>query len=102
MLTSNQDIAWTNNGHGHLGNFAKWSKDIRWDRYSYVGTVKTDGYYDIQLFIRNDLDVFEEFKSYLQEHVADGFYDKFPLPIGSYKPDKNTQSVWIPVTTGKP
>jgi arabinofuranosyltransferase len=96
MLTSNQDIAWTNNGHGHLGNFAKWSKDERWDRYSYAGTIKTDGSYDIQLFIRNDLDVYEEFKSYLQEQVADGMYDKFPLPIGSYKLDNNAQSAWIP------
>ena len=39
---------------------------------------------------------FEEFKAFLQTHVADGLYDKFPLPIGSYKPDKNTQSVWSP------
>jgi hypothetical protein len=102
MLTSNQDNSWTTNGHGHLGNFAKWSKDIRWDGYSYVGTIKTDGFYDMQLFIRNDLNVFDEFKSYLQEHVADGFYDKFPLPIGSYRPDKNIQPAWIPVSTGKP
>jgi hypothetical protein len=99
MLTSDQDHAWMNNGHGHLGNFAKWSRDKRWDGYSYVGTLRTEGYYDIQLFVRNDLENFTEFKTYLQTRVVDGVYTPFPLPIGSYKPDKNTQPVWNPLST---
>ncbi len=102
LLTSTQDLAWTNNGHGHLGNFAKWSKDERWDRYAYVGTLKTDGYYDIHLFVRNDLEGFEAFRSFLQTQVADGFYEPFPLPLGRYKPDKNLQAIWNPFPITKP
>jgi hypothetical protein len=98
MLTSTQDLTWTNNGHGHLGNFAKWSKDPRWNGYSYVGTVRTDGYYDIQLFVRNELEIAPEFKAYLRAQVIDGVYDPFPLPIGTYKPDKNAQPVWVSVS----
>jgi arabinofuranosyltransferase len=100
MLASIPDTAWINNGHGHLGNFAKWSKDKRWDNYAYTGTIKTNGAYDIELFVRKDLVTFEEFKSYLQKHVIDGAYDRFPLPIGSYQPDKNIPSAWIPLADG--
>jgi hypothetical protein len=100
MLASIPDTAWINNGHGHLGNFAKWSKDKRWDGYAYAGTVKTNGAYDIQLFVRKDMVSFEEFKSYLQEHIIDGTYDRFPFPIGSYKPDENVQPKWIPALAG--
>jgi hypothetical protein len=76
--------AWITYGHGPLGNYSLWARDLRWDQYSYVGTVRTQGeLYDIHFLLRTDSSHFQQLGSFLQEHVIDGYYEPFPLSLGT-------------------
>lgn len=99
ILTSNRNQTWTTDGHGRLGNFSQWSNDSRWDEYAYVGTIRIDQAYDLQLFLRKDYANFDDFSAFLQQHVTEGHYEIFPLRIGNYRPENGTVPKWIPIAS---
>ena len=86
-------ISWLRVGHGRLGDYLSWSNDPRWDEYEYVGTSRMDDIpYDLQYFVKKSSQFRGTLESFLRANVVDGWYDPFPLPIGTYIPDG------IPVT----
>jgi hypothetical protein len=93
------DFTWLTSGHGPLGNYLLWSTDAQWDKYAYIGTIRT-GYYDIYMFLRRDLSDFTQFKEFLKDFVADGTYTDLPIAIGNYHPMQNQEPVWIPLPGG--
>lgn len=95
IVTSNKDLTWTKNGHGHLGDFSRWATNANWDEYIYSGTVKTENGYDLQFFLRKNMTDFNNFHQYLQQKVVDGYYDTFPMQIGNYNPDKTARFNWV-------
>lgn len=95
ILTSEKDQAWTKNGHGPLGNFSKWHDDPRWDKYHYVGTVKVEQGYDLHLFLHRETPQFDSLYTFLREQAIDGYYNPFPLRLGSYKPERKPTSEWL-------
>jgi len=89
-------LSWLQNGHGPLGDYMSWSDDPRWDKYAYVGTSNIkDTDYDMQFFVRKSSPFRGALEGYLKSNIVDGWYDPFPLPIGTYYP-KDTQPTWRP------
>jgi arabinofuranosyltransferase len=87
--------SWLRNGHGPLGDFLSWTNDPRWDEYEYIGTSKTsDSLYDLQYFVRKSSRFRISLEYFLKEHVVDGWYDPFPLSIGTYKPSMERRPIW--------
>ena len=79
--------SWFQEGHGPLGDYLSWSNDSRWDEYAYVGTSNIQGSsYDLQFFIRKSSRFRDSLEGFLKANVVDGWYDPFPLPIGTYRP----------------
>lgn len=88
--------SWLQDGDGLLGNYLSWSNDPRWDEYEYVGTSKIDDApYDLQYLVKKSSRFRGPLESFLKANVVDGWYDPFPLPIGTYYP-KGTQTTWWP------
>ncbi len=88
-------LSWLQTGHGQLGNYLSWSRDPRWDEYVYVGTSKIDGVpYDLQYFVRKSSRFRGSLDDFLKANVVDGWYDPFPLPIGTYYPNEITPIWW--------
>jgi arabinofuranosyltransferase len=80
-------LSWLRVGHGPLGDYLSWSKDPRWDEYEYVGTNRMDDIpYDLQYFVRKSSRFRGTLEAFLKANVVDGWYDPFPLPIGTYTP----------------
>jgi hypothetical protein len=89
-------LSWLRNGHGPLGDYFSWSNDPRWDYYEYVGTSRMDDInYDLQYFVRKSSRYRDPLEHFLKANVIDGWYDPFPLPIGTYKPGAITVN-WLP------
>lgn len=86
--------SWLQDGHGPLGDYLSWSNDPRWDDYEYVGTSKMDDIsYDLQYFVKKSSRFRGDLDSFLKTNIVDGWYDPFPLPIGTYNPN-GTRSTW--------
>jgi arabinofuranosyltransferase len=80
-------LSWLRVGHGPLGDYLSWSKDPRWDEYEYVGTNRMDDIpYDLQYFVKKSSRFRGSLEAFLKANVVDGWYDPFPLPIGTYHP----------------
>ena len=95
MHAAQKDHAWITYGHGPLGNYARWSRDKRWDAYSYAGTLTTTQMYDIHLFVRDAHEQSAALRSFIRRNVADGYYRSFPIAIGSYTPPEEAQPEWV-------
>lgn len=79
--------SWLQSGHGPLGDTLSWSNDPRWDEYEYVGTSTIqDSIYDLQYFVKKSSRFRAPLEGFLKAYVVDGWYDPFPLPIGTYHP----------------
>ena len=86
--------SWLRNGHGPLGDYLSWSNDPRWDEYQYVGTSKMKGIpYDLQYLVKKSSQFRGPLEAFLKANVVDGWYDPFPLPIGTYNPG-GIQPIW--------
>ena len=96
ILPGHKDFSWLQYGHGPLGNYASWVTDPRWDDYTYAGTCKTSGIYDLQLFVNQSSPFYKSLTYFLQKEVVDGQYSPFPYNIGTEIPDPNIESEWIP------
>lgn len=91
------DQSWFRYGHGTLGDSQSWANDPRWDDYEYVGTSRTsDTLYDLQYFVRKSSRFRISLESFLKEYIVDGWYEPFPLPIGTYKPNMEIRPMWYP------
>jgi arabinofuranosyltransferase len=87
-------LSWFRDGHGPLGDYLSWSNDPRWDEYVYVGTSRMpDISYDLQYFVRKSSRFRGPLEGFLKANVVDGWYDPFPIPIGTYYP-KGIQPTW--------
>lgn len=92
LQPAHKDHRWLTDDHGPLGNYSQWIRDSRWDRYAYVGTVRTSGRgYDIHLLLRKDYGDFAAFAAFLRRNVVDTVYPVFPLPFGSYAPPSDAR-----------
>lgn len=80
-------LSWFQDGHGPLGDYLSWANDPRWDEYAYVGTsnIKSSTY-DLQYFIKKSSRFRGPLEGFLKANVVDGWYDSFPLSIGTYHP----------------
>jgi arabinofuranosyltransferase len=88
--------SWLQDGHGPLGDYLSWSNDPRWNEYAYIGTSNVkDTYYDLQYFVKKSSRFRDPLEGFLKAYVVDGWYDSFPLPIGTYYP-KGIQTTWWP------
>jgi hypothetical protein len=88
--------SWLQDGHGPLGDYLSWSSDPRWNEYEYVGTSNIkDTYYDLQYFVKKSSRLRDPLEGFLKAYVVDGWYDPFPLPLGTYYP-KGIQTTWRP------
>ncbi|MFA6223184.1 MAG: hypothetical protein WC647_12795 [Desulfomonilaceae bacterium] len=93
---SNKDGSWIQYGHGPLGDKSSWASDPRWDRYYYVGTVKTGGkMYDLQFFVNKSSKFSPSLESFLKNNVVDGWYDPSPYSIGTYKLKREIEPKWV-------
>lgn len=92
ILPSIRARHWIPFGHGPLGNYRSWTTDPRFDEYFYVGTVKTNFYYLHFVLDRRAVNG-PEFAQFLNDHVLDGRYEPFPLPLGSRPGLKDT--LWL-------
>ena len=91
--------SWLQDGHGPLGNYLSWSNDSRWDEYQYVGTSNIiDTYYDLQYFVKKSSRFRDPLEGFLKANVVDGWYDPFPLPIGTYHPKGNSAKMVAALT----
>jgi hypothetical protein len=87
--------SWITYGHGPMGDLTLYASRPEWDDFGYVGTIRTSGRtYDLHLFALRRHDRFEALREFLARHVVDGFYEPFPLAIGSYEPDPARTPVW--------
>ena len=92
-----QGQSWIQYGHGPLGDYLSWANDPRWDDYEYIGTCLTDGpIYDLQFFVRKSSPLFASLSSFLKTSVVDGWYDSFPIPIGTYVPNNRVEATFCP------
>jgi arabinofuranosyltransferase len=88
-------LSWLQVGHGPLGDYLSWSNDRRWDEYEYVGTSILDGsIYDLQYFVKKSSRFHDSLAGFLKGNVVDGWYEPFPLPIGTYYPQRIQLSWW--------
>jgi arabinofuranosyltransferase len=89
-------LSWLQVGHGPLGDYLSWSNDRRWDEYEYVGTSVLDGsIYDLQYFVKKSSRFRDSLVSFLKANVMDGWYEPFPLPIGTYNPQGIQPTWWM-------
>ncbi|MGH9309148.1 MAG: hypothetical protein ACRD1U_07230 [Vicinamibacterales bacterium] len=91
-----ESSSWIRHGHGPLGDYSSWAEDPRWDAYEYVGTTRTSGRYDLQYFVRRSSRLRETLVPFLRSRVVDGWYEPFPLPIGTYAPTPGAAVQWVP------
>ena len=88
-------LSWLQVGHGALGDYLSWSNDPRWDEYEYVGTSRMDDIpYDLQYFVNKSSRFREPLEAFLKRNVVDGWYQPFPLAIGTYYPNGNQATWW--------
>ena len=78
-----QESSWIRHGHGPLGDYLSWAHDPRWDGYQYAGTTRTGARYDLQYFVRKSGPFKTQLEQFLRAEVVDGWYEPFPLPIGT-------------------
>jgi hypothetical protein len=87
-------LSWLQVGHGPLGDYLSWSSDRRWDEYEYVGTsIMDNSPYDLQYFVKKSSRFRDSLAGFLKTNVVDGWYEPFPLPIGTYHP-RGIQPTW--------
>jgi hypothetical protein len=96
IIHPGSESAWIPHGHGPLGNYQSWAGDRRWDGYEYVGTTRTTGRYDLQYFVRRSSPFGYALGGFVKTMVADGRYELFHLPIGSYTPPPDASVHWMP------
>lgn len=89
--------SWLRDGDGTLGDYLSWSNDSRWDEYQYVGTSHIDNApYDLQFLIRKSSRFRDSLESFLRTNVVDGWYEPFPLSIGTTYYPEWIQPTWWP------
>ena len=87
-------LSWLQYGHGPLGDYPSWANDPRWDDYEYVGTSRMEDIpYDLQYFVKKSSRFRAPLEGFLRANILDGWYDPFPLSIGTYYP-KEIQPTW--------
>jgi arabinofuranosyltransferase len=91
-----QESSWIRHGHGPLGDYLSWAHDPRWDGYQYAGTTRTGARYDLQYFVRKSSRFKTDLERFLRAEVVDGWYEPFPLPIGTYAPPDGADATWVP------
>jgi hypothetical protein len=97
ILPGKADRSWFQDGHGPLGDYLSWANDPRWDEYVYAGTSNIQGStYDLQYFIRKSSRFRATLEGFLKANVVDGWYDPFPLSIGTYHPIEIRQLSPVP------
>jgi arabinofuranosyltransferase len=88
------DRYWLRHGHGPLGDYAAWSADGRWRDFTYVGTVRTGGSYDLQVLVRTSSPLRAALEPFLRAHVVDGWYASLPLPLGEKPGGAPAETAW--------
>jgi hypothetical protein len=96
VIHPGSESAWIRHGHGPLGDYRSWAGDPRWDGYEYVGTTRTTGRYDLQYFVRRSSSFRDALGGFVKTAVADGRYEPFHLPIGTYTPPQDGSVRWMP------